>query len=244
MVVSEGQIFPAVSGRSAGPGNFPLVPVHQQQKDGSARGRPRTLTGRTLRTFTRTLRALREANKNVSLSSVVLSLPSLANAASLRSFYRAAHREGFAWSHVLRKGVLLEGDRKQRIAFAKEKLLQGPDFFTKAVCFYFDCASFLYKRNPLDDARTPRGRVWMQKGERLRLSGKAKNIGVGGKLLHLAVAISFGRGVVFCRPHEKLTGAVFADIVKTEFPPCAFNVQKLFLMDNDPAQNSKVALTA
>jgi hypothetical protein len=140
--------------------------------------------------------------------------------------------------------VLLQNDHKARVAFAKEMLKTEPGFFTKSVSFFLDCASFLYKRNPLDEASAPRGRVWMRKSERLRLSGKARNIGVGGKLLHLAVAISFGRGVVLCRPYEKLTGAVFASIVKEEFPRCAFNGSKTFVMDNDPSQNSKVATLA
>ena len=107
---------------------------------------------------------------------------------ALRTFYYLCKREGFFWTAVARKGVLSEEDRRARVRFAMEMRGKGEEFW-KRVCFFLDCASFLYKRNPEEEAKTPRGKVWMRKGERIAMSGKCKNIGVGGRLLHLCVAI-------------------------------------------------------
>jgi len=134
-------------------------------------------------------------------------------------------------------------DKKKRVKFAKD-MVQKKVGFWKSLCFFLDCASFLYKRNPEEEARTPKGRVWMKKNERLELSGKSKNIGVGGRLLHMCVAISYGRGVVMCHPYAKMTGQTFSGIVKNTFPSCAFHSTKRFVQDNDPAQNSAVAKEA
>ena len=84
----------------------------------------------------------------------------------------------------------------------------------------------------------------MKKNERLQLSGKGKNIGVGGRMLHVCVAISYGRGVVMCTPYTKLTGEEFSRLVDKHFPAAAFHPTKLFLQDNCPAQNSRVAREA
>ncbi len=84
----------------------------------------------------------------------------------------------------------------------------------------------------------------MKKEERLEMSGKGRNIGVGGRMLHLCVAISYGRGVVICVPYVKLTGGVFGSLVEKYFPAAAYHHTKVFVQDNCPAQNAKVVMEA
>jgi len=191
---------------------------------------------------------MRKSNKNVPVISVARAWTRglkgrTERGPCLSSFYRACEKQGFRWTPIARKGVLSAEDKKARVKFAREMLTKGPGFW-KRVCFFLDCASFLYKKNPEDEAKTPRGRVWMKKEERLEMSGKGKNIGVGGKLLHLCVAISYGRGVVICHPYDKMTGPNFSRIVEKFFRRCAFRRSRHFVQDNDPAQNSRLAKEA
>ena len=121
----------------------------------------------------------------------------------------------------------------------QEKCFSGrPCFGPTPSVFFLDCVSFVYKRNPCDEASNPRSRVWRKKTERLQLCAKGSSSGTGGRLLHLCVAIAFGRGVVFVEPYDRLTSATFCAIVKKHFRKCAFASPRLFVMDNDPVQNS------
>ena len=224
----------------------------QRWKKGPARrgggrkaGRPRALAGRPLRAFFRHLKKARAVNKNVGLRGLVVGWKrqGMGGEVGERSFYRYCAREGYSLRAVMRKGILSPGDRVQRERWARSLLPNGAEYW-KRVCFFLDCVSFLYKRNPAEEASTPKGRVWMKKVERLQLSGKSKNIGVGGRMLHVCVAISFGRGVVVCEPYERLTGERFAGIVEKVFPPCGYHPTKLFVQDNCPAQNARVAVQA
>jgi transposase len=188
---------------------------------------------------------LRGRNKNIPLTAVIAAWlkGGFRKKVGIRTFYHVCEREGYRWRQVVRKGILSAEDRKMRLTFAREMASEGPQFWT-GICFFLDCVSFLYKRNPEEDARTPKGRVWMKREERVKFSGKSKNIGVGGRLLHLCVGISYGRGVVFCHPYAKMTGEVFAGIVKRFFGSCRFSPTKMFLQDNDPSQNSAAAVAA
>ena len=67
------------------------------------------------------------------------------------------------------------------------------------------------------------------------------------------VAITNNQGVILAEPYEKMTGEYFADFVRRKLPRAfiderigsrKFRAAKLFVMDNDPSQNSKAAIRA
>ena len=75
----------------------------------------------------------------------------------------------------------------------------------------------------------------------------------GGRRVHLMVAITNNQGVILAEPYEKMTGEYFADFVRRKLPGAfidarigsrKFRAAKLFVMDNDPLQNSKAAREA
>ena len=68
--------------------------------------------------------------------------------------------------------------------------------------------------------------------------------------MHLIVAIAYGKGVVLKEVYEKMDGQFFAQFIRTHFN-IAFarsgpkrHGKRLFIMDNDPSQRSKVAKRA
>ena len=75
----------------------------------------------------------------------------------------------------------------------------------------------------------------------------------GGRRVHFMVAITNNQGVILAEPYEKMTGEYFADYLRRKLP-CAFidacigsrkfRAAKLFVIDNDPLQNSKAAREA
>ena len=80
----------------------------------------------------------------------------------------------------------------------------SPSVWTDSVAFYLDGVSFVYKTNPLDQARAPKGRVWRKRSEGLTQGclAKGSKSGVGGRVAKLMVAISYGKGVVVCERYD------------------------------------------
>lgn len=96
----------------------------------------------------------------------------------------------------------------------------------------------------------PKARVWRTKCEGLTLTAKGcKNL-PGGKRLHLLVAIAHGKGVILKEPYEKMNGNFFHNFIKTHFNLCFGKAgpkacgKRVFVMDNDPSQTSKRAISA
>ena len=54
-----------------------------------------------------------------------------------------------------------EADKVKRVEFA-QKMQENypPTVWTETVAFYLDGVSFVYKTNPMDEARAPKGRLW------------------------------------------------------------------------------------
>ena len=69
-------------------------------------------------------------------------------------------------------------------------------------------------RNPLDQARAPKSRIYRKKSEGLtrECTSKGRKEGTGGKYVKLNVAISHGHGVIVCDPYEKMCGQYFAGL--------------------------------
>ena len=166
--------------------------------------------------------------------------------ASRRTLYREVQRAGYKFLPVARKGLLSAEDRKTRLKFCKAMASKPDSFWSKSLCFYLDCVSFTHRYNPFSSAGAPRGKLWRKPNERLVLTGKGHHEGTEGRVMKFVVAISHGKGVVIFKELHRMTGAWFAKFVKEVFPQAFLlsNKGRLFLQDNCPCQNSRVAKKA
>ncbi len=81
------------------------------------------------------------------------------------------------------------------------------------------------------------------------LTAKGRKEGTGGSVLKLMVAISYGKGVLVCKPYSKMDGKTFAEFIDNNFPSMfraagRRSRRRLFVQDNDPCQNSSAAKQA
>ena len=94
------------------------------------------------------------------------------------------------------------GDRMKRVAFERRIMNNYPlDVWTNKIAFYLDGVSFVYKSNPMDQARAPHSRIWRKtsKGLKQGCVAKGSKAGTGGKLLKMIVAITYNKGVIICK---------------------------------------------
>ena len=124
------------------------------------------------------------------------------------------------------------------------------EIWTEGIAFYLDGTGFTYKRNPLDQARARKARVWRKKSEGMvpGCIAKGHKEGTGGKVLRLMGAISYNKGVICCEPYEKINGRYFAAFIDNRFDSLFAAADKgytrTFLQDGNPSQNSALARTA
>ena len=174
--------------------------------------------------------------------------------ASRRTFSRHLNLLGYRFLQARKKGLLTEKDRKRRLSFARKtkRLCLGPNanFWCDEVAFCLDGVSFVHKYYPFNAAMTPKSRVWRKKSEGLEITTKGSKELPGGRRVHVMVAIAYGKGVVLRVPYTKMDGPFFAQFIKEHFR-IAFGRagpkqkgRRLFIMDNDPCQTSKVAMKA
>ena len=112
---------------------------------------------------------------------------------------------------------------KKRLQFARKmKRDYRLDVWTKQIGFYLDGVSFVYKRNPLDQARAPKARIWRRKDEGLTTGclAKGRKEGTGGNYVKVIVAISHNKGVIACHPFQKMTGRFLRLSSKNIFQGC------------------------
>jgi len=207
-------------------------------------GRPRKLTTRDERNILRTIQTLRAEEGNFSSKRIMERAGIEPGVVSDRTIRRCLNRHGYHSLQARKKGLMSKTDLKKRVAFARYVLKKyKEDVWTSKVAFYLDGVSFYYKRNPCDQARAPRGRIWRLKSEGLKqgCTSKGSKTGSGGKVLKLMVAISHGRGVILCHQYEKLDGPGFQQFVLNKFDHMFSKAGKrgprLFVQDNDPSQN-------
>ena len=196
---------------------------------------------------------MQSRNLNITVKNVIEKSGLSLEMASRRTFSRYLNEEGYSYLQARKKGLLSENDRKQRLRFAREmrrKVTENPDFWTNEVAFFLDAVSFVHKYNPQSGASGNRSRVWRRKGEGLKFTSKASKNLAGGRRLHVLVAIAYGKGVIMKVPYENMSGDFFAMFIRSHFK-LAFgqagpkmNGRRLFVMDNDPSQRSKVASNA
>ena len=168
-----------------------------------------------------------------------------------RTVRRLLKRNGYFFLQARKKGLMSQKDKDQRVEFARKIQAEySPSVWTDSVAFYLDGVSFVYKTNPLDQARAPKGRVWRKRSEGLTQGclAKGSKSGTGGKVAKFMVAISHGKGVLVCERYEKLDGNYFASFIdqhfNTMFERACKGLSRLWLQDGDPSQNSKAARKA
>lgn len=75
-------------------------------------------------------------------------------------------------------------------------LSSNPNFWTEDISYYLDGVSFVYKRNPMKSATSPKVRIWRKQGKGLEITAKGSKDLAGGRRLHVMVAIAHGKGVI------------------------------------------------
>ena len=210
-------------------------------------GRPRVISSRDERQIQRCLLQLRDSEGNFTAKRVKESA-GIKNV-SLRTISRTLNRLGYGYRQARKKGVITKKDKTKRLRFARKMNKMNKDIWTEDVAFFLDGVAFAYKRNPRDQSRAPKGRVWRKANEGLALgcTAKGKKEGTGGRMLKLFVAISCGKGVIGCNAYDKLDGQFFANYIKNNFEMLFKKAKKrkrYFVQDNDPSQNSGSAKRA
>jgi hypothetical protein len=164
---------------------------------------------------------------------------------------RFLNKEGYYYLQARKKGFLTKADMKKRRSFARRMQNEySHDVWTQDIAFYLDGTGFAYKRNPLDQALAPKGRVWRKRSEGLTpgCTAKGQKTGTGGRVVKLMVAVSYDKGVVICKAYDKLDGRYFANFIdenfKSMFGTADKSLKRLWLQDGDPSQNSAMARAA
>ena len=111
------------------------------------------------------------------------------------------------------------------------------------IAFYLDGVSFVYKRNPLNNSASPKTSKWRKQGKGLLITGRGSNDLVARRRLRFVVVIALGKGVILREPYEKMNGRFFLQFITDHFNLCLAAAGpkrngRLFVMDNDPSQNS------
>jgi transposase len=76
-----------------------------------------------------------------------------------RTVRRLLNRNGYSFLQARKKGLMSQTDKDQRVEFARKMQAEySPSVWTDSVAFYLDGVSFVYKTNPLDQARAPKGK--------------------------------------------------------------------------------------
>ena len=211
------------------------------------RGRPRAITGREERVIERNINKLRKQEGNFSCHRI--RAESGLHHVSSWTVNRTLKRMGYRFMEARKKGILTDKDYSERRQFARTvKRTYPEDFFQNGICFYLDGVSFYHKTNPLDDARTPQGKVWRKRNEGLSCTAKGSHVGSGGRVVKMIVAISYRKGVIYCEQYDKLDGDYFSAFVRRNFPKMFTKSgkqgSKLFVHDNCPILNCAKARRA
>lgn len=211
------------------------------------RGRRKKLSDRDIRKLERSLKRLRKQKVNITVMDVVKDAGFVGNEVHRRTFSSYLNNLGYKFMNARKKGLLTEKDKEKRLRYARKMLVtlkSESNFYKEHISFYLDAVSFVHKYNPLQEAQQPKSRIWRKAGEGLEFTAKGSKDLPGGRRVHLLVAIAYGKGVIFVEEYEKMNGTYFANFIQRNmniiFAKAGpkFNGQRLFLMDNDPSQNS------
>jgi transposase len=205
---------------------------------------------RTERYVLRELETLRREEGTFTIKRLMVATALSESDVTTRSISNMLYRNGIRMYNARRKGVLSRDDFKKRLQFAKDMLNEhDEDFWMADIAFYLDAVSFVYKTNPMDQAKAPSSRVYRRRSEGLHryCTAKGHKEGTGGKYARCVVAISYGQGVIICEPYQKMTGEFFEDFIDRNFNnmfEACEKTSRLFVQDGDPSQNSAAAKRA
>lgn len=213
------------------------------------RGRPRKISAPQERYLLRELKKLRQAEGSFSMPRLLTVTGMSRLNMTTRTALNVIHRHGYRFRQARKKGLLKPRDLTDRMKFANQFVTRPKEFWCNDVAFFLDAVAFVYKTNPLDQARAPKSRIFRKASEGLSVdcTSKGKKEGSGGKMARFMVAITHGKGVLICEPYEKLDGQYFAKFIDENFErlfELADKDTNLFLQDGDPSQNSAVAKEA
>lgn len=215
------------------------------------RGPKFKLSERQQRQLVRAVRVLRQREGNFTCKRLMQEACIKRQLVSERTVCRYLNAHGYFYLQTRKKGLMNSKDLKKRVQFAK-KMQRDYDanVWTRQMAFYLDGTGFAFKRNPMDQAKAPRARIWRKKTEGLEIGcvAKGRKEGTGGKVLKLIVAISFDKGVICCEPYERMCGELFSSFIKNNFNRL-FRIadkgdSRMWLQDGDPSQNSALARSA
>ena len=210
------------------------------------KGRPRKVDVRGERKILRTIPRLRKTVGSFFTSKRLQEECGVSHVCN-RTRRRILNKHKYFYTVKRKKGIVTFNDRKKRMAFVRRCKRFGPELWTQRISFYFDGVGFAHKTNPKDEAWALGSKAWKTAGEGLSVTGKGSKVGSGGRVVKFFVAISYGKGVVYCRQYKgRMNGEKFAAIAGEEefaeaFKNSANRKNKLFLQDGDPNQNSAVA---
>ena len=233
------------------------IPINDPLKEDGRkhnRGRPRLVTERGSRSVTREIP--RQRDQVGSFTSKRVHVASGQAHVSNRTLRRTLNRADFNYLRTRRKGVLTAEDVRLRLKWARRDRRLYPKgserLWKEGVCFYLDGTGFVYKRNPFDEATSPKAREWRRHGEALKRGCTAKGAKEGKKQLRFMVCMSYRKGVIKCVRYDgRINSEKFVNFINAHLddafkkslnPKC-----RRFLMDGCPVQNSKrsrVALRA
>ena len=81
---------------------------------------------------------------------------------------RLQNRNGYFFLQEHKKGLMSQSDKDKRVTLARRMQADYPlNVWKDSIAFYLDGVLLVYKTNPMDQARTPKGRVWRKKSEGL-----------------------------------------------------------------------------
>ena len=207
-------------------------------------GRPKKLDARKERIILRALLKLR-ADGDAFTAGKILEETGLQQAGiNARDICRCLRRNNYRYLQSRKKGLLSAKDKKQRVAWAKEKIRLPLSYWQNEVWFYFDGVGFSHKSNPAGEARAVTSMTWRRPDEGLKITTKGRKEGSGGKVAKFFVAVSYGKGVVMCHHHTwTINGKNFSNLIKEQFPKAFDNCGekdggRTFLMDGCPKQNA------
>ena len=110
-----------------------------------------------------------------------------------RTVRRLLNRNGYFFLQARKKRLMSQTDKEKRVEFAKKMQANySPNVWTDTIAVYLDGVSFVYKTNPMDQARAANERGWRKKSEGLTQGclAKGSKAGTGGKVVKMMVAIS------------------------------------------------------
>ena len=211
-------------------------------------GRKSKINDRLGRHIMRTIYHLRRTEGNFTVLRIMNVAGISRKDISPRTVRRFLNKNKIYYLQARKKGLLTEKDKKERVGFAK-RMKDDTSFWTDKISFYLDGVSFAHKRNPLNQARAPKGRIYRKRSEGLDqyCTAKGSKVGTGGNTVKFIVAISYKKGVVLCEEYEHMNGLFFSNFVEKHFTETFNRSQKnstKFIQDGDSSQNSKLASLA